>query len=59
MKRTLSTSKNDGDFSRLPQREINEILAEWSRQRALGVPAQQRLQALLTVLKSERLGGEA
>jgi hypothetical protein len=56
-----STSKIpilDNDLSRLPQREINLILQEWQRERVLGIPAQKRLQALLGVLKGERLGGD-
>ena len=54
---SLSTSKND-DLSKLPQREINLILEQWQRERRLGIPAQKRLQALLGILKGERLGGD-
>ena len=55
----LSTSKiHEGDLSHLPQREINLILEQWQRERRLGVPAQKRLQALLDVLKGERLEGD-
>ena len=46
----------DKDLSQLPQREINLILQEWQRERVLGIPGRQRLQALLGVLKSERFG---
>jgi hypothetical protein len=56
-----STSKipiPNSDLSQLPQREINLILQEWSRLRVLGIPAQKRLQALLGVLKGERLEGD-
>jgi hypothetical protein len=55
----LNTSKDNHDLSKLPQREINLILEQWQRERALGVPAQKRLQALLGVLKGERLGRDA
>jgi hypothetical protein len=51
----LSTSKNDNDLSKLPQREINLILDQWQRERVLGIPAQNRLRQLLGVLKGERL----
>jgi hypothetical protein len=50
-----STPSLDKDLSKLPQREINLILEQWQRERRLGIPAQKRLQALLGVLKSERL----
>jgi hypothetical protein len=54
-----NTSKiHEGDLSHLPQREINLILEQWQRERRLGVPAQKRLQALLDVLKGERLDGD-
>jgi hypothetical protein len=46
----------DSDLSELPQREINEILQQWQRERVLGIPARERLQQLLAVLKGERLG---
>jgi hypothetical protein len=49
----------DSDLSDLPQREINILLERWQRERALGVPAQKRLQQLLAVLKSERLRHDA
>jgi hypothetical protein len=51
----LSSSKSDHDFSKLPQCEINLILQQWQHERRLGMPAQKRLQALLSVLKGERL----
>jgi hypothetical protein len=51
--------ENDRNLSQLPQREINLILQQWQHERRLGIPAQKRLQALLGVLKGERLGGEA
>jgi hypothetical protein len=35
------------------------ILQQWQRERVLGIPAQKRLQALLSILKGERLGGAA